>query len=415
MQMKIIVGSLVLWFPALALADPGGGQDRGHHTATTEVKEILERTDQATKAVKAISYDFDFRGQGDLADVFPVIRGTLKARQSRPNLLSRLLGSSSSNPSIRIEARLKRPDSENERAYTLATNGKSVSIADDENLLFTYGDMPQAAPLLAEAWRLFMREFLHPTPFSDEINGKSAEHQGLQEIGDVECHTIYVVYTNDTEARWFFGTEDYLPRRVDRIDQRRGKGAATVLTLTNLDTAPALENEDFLLTCPSGFKKKRFKGNWPRSSLKSKGSGLLDVGTQAPNWKLKSSRGRMFDLESLRGNVVVMDFGTTWCSPCKEAMPAVQKLHKAFKGRPVKVLGLSCREQGDPAAYQKKKGYTYDLLIKADKVAEAYQVVDLPTFYIIDRRGRVIHASSGYSPGEEKKIAEVIRIALEKE
>jgi hypothetical protein len=283
MQMKIIVSSLILWLPAFALADPGADQDRGDRTTTPNVKEILEKADQATKAVKAVSYDFDFHGQGDLADIFPIIRGTLKARQCRPNLLSRLLGSSSSTPSIRVEAQLKRPDSTDEKAYTLVTNGKRVCIIDEENRLFTYGDMPQAAPLLAEAWRLFMREFLHPTPFSDELNGQSAIHQGIQESGGVQCHVIYVVYANDTEARWFFGTEDYLPRRVDRIHQRRAGDAASVLTLTNLNTAPALEDEDFLLACPPDFNKKCFKGNWLRPSRKSKGSGLLDVGTRAPD------------------------------------------------------------------------------------------------------------------------------------
>jgi peroxiredoxin len=404
---------MILWLPAFALAGTDPVQNQGDRSSPPDAKEILKKADEATKAVKAVSYDFDFRGQGDLADSFSRISGTVKAKHCRRNLLGRLLGISAGTPNIRVEARLQTPSSEKERAYTLATNGKRVYMIDEESCFFTYGDMPQAAPLLVRVRQLFMREFLHPTPFSDELNGRSAEYQGLQRPGNVECHVIYVVYANGSESRWFFGTQDYLPRRVDRIDKRWTGNAATVLTLTNLDTAPDLKNEDFLLSCPSGFNKRGFEGNWRPAPVKSKGSGLLGVGTRAPDWKLQSSSGKKVGLDSLRGNVVVMDFLATWCPSCNQAMPAVQNLHEQFKGRPVKILGLSCRAREDPAAYMKKKKLTYDLLIEADQVAKSYEVTALPTFYIIGPDGKIIHASAGFAPGEEKKMIKIIGKALE--
>ncbi|MEE8385066.1 MAG: hypothetical protein V3S01_04040, partial [Dehalococcoidia bacterium] len=113
--MKRIAGPLsllIFWLPAFAPAGTDPVQDQDDRSSPPDAKEILAKADEATKAVKAVSYDFDFRGQGDLADSFPRIRGTVKAKQCRRNLLGRLLGVSAGTPNIRVEARLQTPSSE---------------------------------------------------------------------------------------------------------------------------------------------------------------------------------------------------------------------------------------------------------------------------------------------------------------
>lgn len=151
-------------------------------------------------------------------------------------------------------------------------------------------------------------------------------------------------------------------------------------------------------------------GAGPKSDPK-----LLAPGTQAPGWTLKSPTGEKVSLADLQGNIVLLDFWATWCGPCKKAMPGVQKIHERFSGRPVKVYGISVWEQGDPADYMVKKNFTYGLLVEGDKVATDYKVAGIPAFYVIGVDGKVIYAATGFSPGHEKHIGDLIEEELNKQ
>jgi len=103
---------------------------------------------------------------------------------------------------------------------------------------------------------LRMVEFVHPTPFSDEINADTAELQGTEEIGGVECHKIHVVYQGGAgESTWFFSTEDLLPRRrIRHLNTPQGAGTLTV-TITDLEVDPEVDPEMFSLKLPEGYEK----------------------------------------------------------------------------------------------------------------------------------------------------------------
>lgn len=405
----------LLLAPALAFglccplaAQESSGKGRKDAGDQPNVKEILQRADAATKAVTAVSYQAEFYGEGDLAERLPRLSGSVKAREPRRSLLGRMVGSSAKDM-FRIEAVERKPSAENGRNLKVASDGTRVYRLDEETKSFFTGTLPDAGKLLSPADRLLMIEFLHPTPFRDEINGKSAKYEGRKKISGVECHVIYVVYVNNTESRWFFGIEDYLPRRVDRIVKNDMIEGATILTITALDAAPDLAAADFKLARPKDFAKKQYE---PSESPPA--PPLLAVGQDAPDWKLATPGGEMVSLKDLRGNVVVLDFWATWCGPCKAAMPAVQQLHEQFKNQPVKVFGVNCWEDGDPAGYMKDNGYTYGLLLGADKVAEAYHVSGIPTFYVINPEGKISYASAGFMPDKEKEIAKIIEKAIER-
>jgi len=144
--------------------------------------------------------------------------------------------------------------------------------------------------------------------------------------------------------------------------------------------------------------------------------GLVPVGAVAPAWTLADGEGEMHSLESYRGQVVIMDFWATWCGPCKMAMPGMQSLHEDFKDRGVKLFGVNAWESAGPQAaldYMEKEGYTYTTLLEADKVADAYGVRGIPTFYVIGVDGRVIKTVVGYKPDGEDELAEFLEEYLE--
>jgi thiol-disulfide isomerase/thioredoxin len=132
---------------------------------------------------------------------------------------------------------------------------------------------------------------------------------------------------------------------------------------------------------------------------------LLPVGELAPDWKLSDAEGGTHTLADYRGKIIVMDFWATWCGPCKEVMPRMQKLYDRYHDEAVVVFGIDSWENSDPIAFMKKKRYRYGLLLKGEDIAPAYRVTTLPSVYIIGADGRVIYSHEGV---DEKNPAELI-------
>ena len=124
-------------------------------------------------------------------------------------------------------------------------------------------------------------------------------------------------------------------------------------------------------------------------------TGLLEVGANAPDWELNDADGQLQTLAQYRGKIVVLDFWATWCGPCAEVMPQMQKLYEKYKDKGVAVFGVSSWEKNDPVAVMKEKHYTYGLLLRGEDITERYGVGTLPAVYIIGADGRVIYRHEG--------------------
>jgi cytochrome c biogenesis protein CcmG/thiol:disulfide interchange protein DsbE len=102
--------------------------------------------------------------------------------------------------------------------------------------------------------------------------------------------------------------------------------------------------------------------------------------------------GKPGHLSDLRGKVVVLNFWATWCPPCIEETPALNKLQKHIESRGGVVLGVSVDE--DPAAYEKfLKDYSVVFPTFREptrKVALDYGTSLFPDTYIIDRHGKIV-------------------------
>lgn len=383
------------------------------HTALADekpdVRAILKKADENTKALSAVSYDAEFYGEGDesLVNRAGHVRGHVIAKKGKKSLMGSIFGGTSDI--VRYEGEVRLPGTEDWTPFTITCDGRIVYRIDPASKTFVRGPLPDAGQLLRRGRPLLMVEFVHATPFSDEINGKKATYEGEKDVGGVTCHVIYVHYQiNDLEARWYFGKEDLLPRRVDRIVQGEEKGA-TVQVVTNLNTQPEIQDGTFRLTAPDGFEQKDFS-----SSDEELAEQLLPVGAAAPDFTLRTTGGGTVTLSELRGNVVVLDFWATWCGPCRLAMPGVQELHEKFADKPVKVFGVSTweRPNTDPSKFMDEKKFSYALLYDGDKVAEAYKLEGLPTFYVIDPQGKVIYASTGFQREKVKEIERIIEGAI---
>ena len=376
-----------------------------------DVDEILKNADEATKALNEVSYEAEFHAEGAIAERMPQVRGKAMAKEAKKGLIGSMLGGGANL--MHFKGKYKAPGMDEETEFDSACDGKSVYAVDFAQKVLTHGKFPEAQRILFPGMRLFMQEYVHATPFSDEINAQSAKHEGVKKVGDVDCDVIYVNYSEGVQARWFFSKEDHLPRRVERIviNEEGEEEGALITVVKNLNTKPGLSDADFRLEAPEGFKTKAFEPGGGDDSNR-----LLAKGSAAPDWELTTPEGETVTLSEQKGKVVVMAFWATYSGPSKLSMPGIQKLHEQFKSNPVTVWGISCWETGgDPVEYMKKKGYSFGLLVKGDKVADQYRLSNLPAFYVIDGEGKIAYASVGFLKDKDKELAKAIEEAIKKE
>ena len=107
---------------------------------------------------------------------------------------------------------------------------------------------------------------------------------------------------------------------------------------------------------------------------------------------------RPLRLSEFKGKVVFLNFWATWCKPCEEEMPSMQRLHERFKNQGLVVLAISEDTGGASlvAPYLKKHSLTFPVgLDPKSSVATLYGVWSVPSTFIIDKRGNRAFFANG--------------------
>jgi thiol-disulfide isomerase/thioredoxin len=136
------------------------------------------------------------------------------------------------------------------------------------------------------------------------------------------------------------------------------------------------------------------------------------VGKTAPPLRLKTLDGKEFDLGSLRGKPVLVDFWATWCAPCRESMPHLAKLYDEFKEKGLALVSVSKDDYPADAARFVAK-YKYSWLNVADPEWESdgdWGESAIPRLVLIGKDSTVLFESLGFDDVQEAKI----RAALHK-
>lgn len=121
---------------------------------------------------------------------------------------------------------------------------------------------------------------------------------------------------------------------------------------------------------------------------------------QAPDFTLSTLSGEKISLHDTRGRYVLLNMWASWCGPCREETPHLVRIDKTFPDKKLTVLGVNMTSEElkikSVRDFVQKYNVSYPVLLdKNGKVMNDYHIIGIPTSYLLDKKGRIIHRFEG--------------------
>ena len=134
----------------------------------------------------------------------------------------------------------------------------------------------------------------------------------------------------------------------------------------------------------------------------------LSAGKAAPEFTLEKMNGGKFNLrEALSRGPVLAVFFKISCPVCQFALPYVERLHQAYAGKNVSIVGVSQNNKNDTAAFMREYKLTLPVLLddtSSYPVSNAYGLTNVPTLFWVERDGEIGLSSVGWSRTDMEQI-----------
>ncbi len=136
-----------------------------------------------------------------------------------------------------------------------------------------------------------------------------------------------------------------------------------------------------------------------------------DARGPAPAFTLTALTGQPAALSQYKGQVVMVNFWATWCGPCQQEMPLLEQMYKKYKPAGFTLIGVNVDKTEAPVKdLMTRKPVSFPVLLDpSNQVSKAYQVAEMPSTVIIDRKGEIRYIHRGYRPGDENEYQDRIR------
>lgn len=131
----------------------------------------------------------------------------------------------------------------------------------------------------------------------------------------------------------------------------------------------------------------------------------------APDFVLKDPEGRTQRLTDYRGRPLILHFWATWCPPCREEMPSLQRAYEALKADGIAVVAINVGEDVDTIdQFMEDEPVDFPLPMDTDtKVAQGYPMKGLPASFVIDPQGRLVYSAMGTREWDDPKLLDLVR------
>jgi peroxiredoxin len=114
-------------------------------------------------------------------------------------------------------------------------------------------------------------------------------------------------------------------------------------------------------------------------------------GFLAPDFSIESSNGETISIGAQEGKVLLVNFWTSWCPPCRAEMPAIQRVYQEYQDDGLVVLAINATNQdniADVISFIAENGLSFPILFDRDgEISRKYNLYSLPTSYFIDQDG----------------------------
>jgi peroxiredoxin len=135
----------------------------------------------------------------------------------------------------------------------------------------------------------------------------------------------------------------------------------------------------------------------------------------APDFAVVDLSGKTVRLSALRGRVVVVNVWATWCPPCREEMPSMERLYRQLAGPDFELLAVSEDEGGLEGVrrFAKDMGVTFPVLWDPERqVGSRFGVWGYPETFIIDRNGYVVERVIGPRAWDSPQQVDALRALM---
>ncbi len=132
--------------------------------------------------------------------------------------------------------------------------------------------------------------------------------------------------------------------------------------------------------------------------------------SQAPGFTLDGQK-QQIKLSKYRGKVVYIDFWASWCQPCRKSFTWMNKMQSLYGSEGFTVIAINLDESRTKAdKFLQQIPANFDVAFDPQgNTAEAYKIKAMPSSYLIDKNGNVVHANLGFRNKDEDKLETKIR------